>query len=106
MSDANKKCKDIDAEMEKFKITVERPSENPHYSSMKHKGPIASLSIPNKLYMFWDKRNKLQRKMGASVLKYTVMANSRIKGKILSLKTDEDSVETRLVTESYRCLAL
>jgi len=41
---------------------------------MKHKGPISSLRIPNKLYLLWDRRNKLQRKLGASVLKYTVMA--------------------------------
>jgi len=51
MSDAIKKRKEINTEMEKLKITVERPSKNPHYNSMKHKGPIASLSIPNKLYM-------------------------------------------------------
>lgn len=105
MSDAQKKqLKEIDAQIELLKITVESASVNPHYTSMRHKGTAASLCIPNKLYLLWDRRNKLQAKLGASVLKLSAMANDSIKGKILTLDTDEDSVETRLATESCRCL--
>jgi len=44
MSDAlKKKLTEIDAQIKLLKITVESPSVNPHYSIMRHKGPIASL---------------------------------------------------------------
>ena len=35
MSDADKKLKDIIAQIEILKIKVESPSANPHYSSMR-----------------------------------------------------------------------
>jgi len=38
-----KKLKEIDAEIDTLKITVESAIASPHYSMMKHKGPIQTV---------------------------------------------------------------
>jgi len=92
-----KKLKEIVAEIDMLKIMVESASASP---MMKHKGTIASLCIPNKLYLLWEKRKTLQRKLGSRELKLVEMASSCVKGKVLTLKADVDSVKSRLSTES------
>ena len=65
MSDsARKKLRDqvraVDEEIQKMEIAVDHPTSNKQFQRMKDKTPVASLAIPNKLYLLLDKRLRLQ----------------------------------------------
>lgn len=86
-----KQLKDINDQLKDLKVIVENPSENPRFD----KKPIADLVIPNKLFLLWDRKTTLQRKLGACVSKHYDMAQSCIQGKKLILEKSA-SVEKRL----------
>ena len=62
--------------------------------------PIASLVIPNKLYLLWDKKKDLQRKLGITVSEQLRLCNDSIGGE-KKLK-DIVSVKERLRKQSIR----
>ena len=69
--------KDIDNQLQELKIPVSNPTDNPCFD----RKPIANIGIPNKLFLLWDRKTTLQRRLGASVSKYYDLAQSCI-GKI------------------------
>ena len=73
------KLKAVDEEIRQLYITVEDPCSSTHFSEMRKKKPVASLIVPNKRYLLWDRRVGLQKDLGVSVSKHSEMANSRIK---------------------------
>ena len=88
--------KAIDDQLQELKISVSNPTDKSCFT----RKPIADIVIPNKLFLLWDRKTALQRKLGASVSKHCNLAQSCI-GKDLTLKVSE-SVEKRLKKESSR----
>ena len=86
--------KDIDNQLQELKIPVSNPTDNPRFD----RKPIANIIIPNKLFLLWDRKTTLQRRLGASVSKHYDLAQSCI-GKNLTLTA---LVEKRLKKESSR----
>ena len=77
-------------------------SSNPRSSAMQHKDPVASLQIPNKFYVFADRKNTLEKMIGASVSKRLEMANGIIEAGEIKISSTATTVETRLERESNR----
>ena len=88
--------KDIDGQLQELKITVSNPSDNPRFD----RKPMANVIIPNKLFILWDKKTTLQRRLSASVSKHYDLGQSCI-GKDLTLEKTA-LVEKRLNKESSR----
>lgn len=96
LKELKQQLKGIDDQLKELKITVTNPSDNPHSS----RKPIANAIIPNKLFLLWDKKTALQRKLRASVSKHYDLAQSCIGKHLILEKTD--SMEKRLKKESSR----
>ena len=79
---------------DQLKISVSNPTDKPFFT----RKPTADIVIPNKLFLLWDRKTTLQRKLGASVSKHCNLAQSCI-GKDLTLTVSE-LVEKRLKKES------
>lgn len=92
-----KQLKDIDDQLKELKVTVKNPSENSRFD----RKPIVDLVIPNKLFLLWDRKTTLQKKLGACVSKHYDMAQSCIQGKKLILEKSA-LVEKRLKKEASR----
>ena len=98
----NKKIyEEVEDELKHMPITVAQASSNPvhHRGSILKSQPIASLVIPNKLYLLWDKKVTLQKKLGISVSRHLDLINNSIAG---TIQAKGISVETRLRKESLR----
>ena len=72
----------LDKELQETIITVTDANNSHVYgrNSETHDQPIASLVIPNKLYLLWDKKKDLQRKLGISVSTQLQLCNDSIGG--------------------------
>ena len=86
--------KDIDDQLQELNIPVSSSTDNPRFN----RKPIANIDIPSKLFLLWDRKITLQRRLGASVSKHCDLAQSCM-GKNLTLT---DLVEKRLKKESSR----
>ena len=64
--------KDIDGQLQELKITVSNPSDNPRFD----RNSIANTIIPIKLFLLWDKKTTLQRRLSANVSKHYDLAQS------------------------------
>lgn len=97
---------EVEKELEESIITVTDASSSPLYlqKTIQKAQPVASLVIPNKMYLLWDRKISLQRKMGIGSSKRLELANERIGGTIKAKLVS--SVETRLEKESSRCVKL
>ena len=104
MSDPlRRQLKEVDEEIKQLHITVEDPSSSTHYKEKKDQDPVASLVIPNRLYLLWDRRVCLQKNLGVSVSKHSDMANSRIeRTHNVTIRSSATTVEKRLVTASNK----
>jgi len=94
--------KAVNEEIQGLVIEVEDPSTHPSYSARPDE-TVASLRIPNKLFLLWDKKISLQRKIGATVSSLLDMANARIKDyTAVVIKSSAESFAARLDTNSQR----
>lgn len=109
MSKKRTKCKkqdkkaynELQKEIEEVVVAIETAS-NSHLSNktfLSHNRAVASLVIPNKLYLLWDKKITLQKKLGISVSRHLELVNERIAG---TIQANSTAVETRLLKESIR----
>ena len=55
-------------------IEVADPSTSPHYDPRANE-TVASLNIPNELFLLWDKKIQLQKRMGSAASKLADMLN-------------------------------
>ena len=93
---------ELDKELQETIITVTSANSS-HVcarNSEIHDQPIASLVIPNKLYLLWNKKKDLQRKLGITVSAQLQLCNDSIGGE-KRLK-DIVSVKERLRKQSTR----
>ena len=88
--------KAINDQLQELKISVSNPTDKPFFT----RKPTADIVITNKLFLLWDRKTTLQRKLGASVSKHCNLAQCCI-GKDLTLTVSE-LVEKRLKKESSR----
>ena len=104
MSDPlRRQLKEVDEEIKQLHITVEDPSSSTHYKEKKDQDPVASLVIPNRLYLLWERRVCLQKNLGVSVSKHSDMANSHIeRTHNVTIRSSATTVEKRLVTASNK----
>lgn len=93
--------KDIDNQLLELKITVKDPPGSPHSD----REPIGTLVIPNKLFLLWDRKTALQRKLSASVSKHYDLAQSCLQGREIILEKSA-LVEKRFKKESSRSVAI
>ena len=103
---SNKKLyEELENELEETAITVASASTS-HVCNRKsttHARPIASLVIPNKLYLLWNRKADLQEKLGIAKSELLGLCNDRIAGDI-RLK-DTLSVKERLRKQSIRLVS-
>lgn len=97
-----KLCDELEKELQENVITIASANSSPLYTQrcIQKAQPVASLEIPNKLYLLWDRKISLQKKMGVSVSKRLQLLNDRIGGTIKAKVIP--TVETRLEKESIR----
>ena len=97
---------EVEKELQESIITVADASSSPLYMQdpIQKAQPVASLVIPNKMYLLWDRKISLQKKLGINSSKRLELANERIGG-TLKVKLIS-SVKTRLEKESSRCVKL
>ena len=93
-------------QLNELSIVCEPPTScsNPRTVPMQHMDPVTSLRIPNRFYLLADRKNCLEKMIGASVSKRLEMANSIIEagGAAVKISATATSVETRLERESNR----
>lgn len=99
---AKKIYNELEKELREHVITLTSADRSPLHTQrrIQELQPVASLVIPNKLYLLWDRKISLQNKMGMSVSKRLELANDRIGGTIKAKAIS--TVEKRLEKESIR----
>ena len=98
-----KSYEQLEKELQDAIITVTSANTSHVYarsSGTRDQQPIASLVIPNKLYLLWDKKKDLQRKLGIAVSEQLRLCNDSIGGE-KKLK-DIVSVKERLRKQSIK----
>ena len=103
MSDSLKKLKAVNVEIQRLEIEVVDPSTNPHCGARANEA-VASLIVPNKLFLLWDSKIELQKRIGATISKLSDMLNCRIKAgyNAVVIKSSGESFEKRLIANSQR----
>ena len=103
-------CKQLDAikiQSKEINITVSGAANNHTHRKFPVGGPghtIFSLDIPNKLFLLWSKRNKIENKLGvAETPPITLAAESM--GNFVSLDASSTSLIRRLRNKQSRFLA-
>jgi len=94
---------ELEKELQETVVAVTSANSSHVYarkSAGTHDQAIASLVIPNKLYLLWDKKMNLQRHLDITVSGYLELCNNSIGGE-KRLK-DNVSVEERLRKQSAR----
>jgi len=91
----------VNAGIQQLRIEV---ISNPHYGGARSSETVASLVIPNQLFLLWDRKITLQKRLGTSVSQHLDMANSRIKEgyNAIVIKSSGQSFEKRLIAASQR----
>ena len=73
-------AKQLHEEISLHEISIADASSHPRYRAMLQKAPVASLQIPNKLFLLWSAKQSLQKKLFTSVSKHYEMVNDSIVG--------------------------
>jgi len=103
MSEEQKKIlQDVEEKLQQLTIVSENAASNPRSDAMQHMQPVTSLRIPNQFYLLLDRKNCLEKLLGASVSKHLDMANAIIEAGEVKIISSATAVEERFERESYR----